>query len=143
MMYHRTRFYLLGGGFSLIELLVVLALLGILVGTAVPTYREYRQRSYDLLAKADLRNVKLALRAEGDDPGKRFSVMLFGQQGPKTLPPPLSHVSLSEKVVASWILKIPFVGGDLTYVVIRHPLGKYEYSWLEFLNARFETRRPL
>lgn len=45
------------GGFSLIELLVVLVVIGILVGLAIPRYREYKRRFYLTTMVADLRNL--------------------------------------------------------------------------------------
>ena len=45
------------GGFSLIELLVVLLLIGILVGLAIPRYHAYKRRYYLTTMVADLRNL--------------------------------------------------------------------------------------
>ncbi len=44
-------------GFSLIELLVVLVVMGVLVGLAIPHYREYKRRYYVTTMVADLRNL--------------------------------------------------------------------------------------
>ena len=50
-------------GFSLLELLVVLGIMAVLVATAVPQYKSYRQRAYDFRAETDARNVALAEEA--------------------------------------------------------------------------------
>ena len=42
-------------GFSLIELMVVLAILAILVAVGIPTFQGYRNRAFDADAQADLR----------------------------------------------------------------------------------------
>lgn len=44
-------------GFSLIELLLVLLVVGVLVGLAIPRYREYRRRYYVATIVTDLRNL--------------------------------------------------------------------------------------
>ena len=44
-------------GFSLIELLVVLLVIGVLVGLAMPRYRDYKRRYYVTTMVTDLRNL--------------------------------------------------------------------------------------
>lgn len=44
-------------GFSLIELLVALLIIGILVGLAIPRYHEYKRRYYLTTMVTDLRNL--------------------------------------------------------------------------------------
>lgn len=47
-------------GFSLLELLVVVAILGILVATALPRFAEFRAAAYDSRSQQDLRNLAAA-----------------------------------------------------------------------------------
>ncbi len=47
-------------GFSLLELLVVVAILGILIAAALPRFGEFRAAAYDSRAQQDLRNLAAA-----------------------------------------------------------------------------------
>lgn len=47
-------------GFTLVELLIVVAILGVLAGLAVGQFISYRTRSYNTMAEADLRNAATA-----------------------------------------------------------------------------------
>ena len=44
-------------GFSLIELLVTITIIGILAVTAFSQYQSYRERAFDARAQSDLRNI--------------------------------------------------------------------------------------
>jgi len=54
-------------GFTLVELMIVVAIIGILAAIAIPQFAAYRQRAFNSSAQSDLRNFKTAMEADFAD----------------------------------------------------------------------------
>jgi len=51
------------GGFTLVELLIVIALIGILISIAIPQYNAYKAKGVDGMMKSDLKNAAVAMES--------------------------------------------------------------------------------
>jgi len=60
-------------GFTLVELLVVMLILGILAAIAIPAFFSQRDKGYDSDAKANARTVQTALETYAVDHGGRYT----------------------------------------------------------------------
>jgi type IV pilus assembly protein PilA len=63
-----SRFHKKGQkGFTLIELMIVIAIIGILAAIAIPQFTTYKQKGYNIAAKADLKNAYTAAQGYFSD----------------------------------------------------------------------------
>ncbi len=65
-------------GFTLIELMIVVAIIGILAAIAIPQFAAYRAKAFNASAQADLRNLMTAEEAYYASETEYFSVTATG-----------------------------------------------------------------
>lgn len=108
-------------GFTLLELLTVIVIIGILAALAIPTYATYRARSFNSRVQSDLHSVVTAQEVAYSDRSAYADCSDAGCNDP-TLP----GVKLSEGVGGSCAL---FDGGDSFQCGFTHSNGDTIYYY--------------
>ena len=104
-------------GFTLIELMIVIAIIGILAAIAIPQFSAYRTRSYNSAAQADLRNAATAQEAyyvDNQEYCQTMGTIVGGTYGLYTSAN--VHMSMAASATA-YEMSAYHSSGDKTYVL--------------------------
>ena len=109
-MHNRRR-----AGFTLIELVVSVVVIGVLAGVAIPRYSASKDQAHVAAMKADLHNAaNLEEQYASDNGGKYFS-------GVATPTEALNGFKPSEKITVTFTaFSADAISGDQYYVTVRH-----------------------
>lgn len=110
-----------GKGFTLIELMIVIAIIGILASIAIPQFSAYRTRGFNATAMSDLRNMITSQEAYFADK-QTYSAAVADLSAYGFTVSNNVTASVSSATVSTYVMTAVHSSGDHTYQ-ISGPIG--------------------
>lgn len=122
-------------GYTIIEVLVVMAVIAVLAGTAIANFQVFSVNSRDAAASSDYRNIKVAVFEAFLSSNESRRYVTRRLTGPATLPEPLQEVRLSSDVEVS-VFHLTRIRRNrpprtLTTISVRHLTGSKVFRFTE------------